>query len=68
MLERFSYGQRFILLNGLALGSAVFSMRGLNQYNGWMLGMKGLRNTAVTYLLAGLFLAPEIFNPLLKRW
>jgi hypothetical protein len=57
-----------VILNGLALGSAVVSMRGINRYNGWMMGVKSLRNTTLTYFFGGLVVAPEIFNPLLKGW
>ena len=67
LLENFTYSQRFIFLNFLALTSAVMTMRGINQSNAWSLGVRSLRNSTLTYIFGGLIIAPEIYNPVLMR-
>jgi len=68
LIENFTFGQRLVFLNFLALGSAVFTMRKISRFNAPSLSVKSLRNSALTYMFGGLFIAPEIYNPVMMKW
>lgn len=57
-LNKFHFDSRFILLNALTLTSALLTLKGVNQYNGWSITVRSLRNTALTYVIGGLIIAP----------
>lgn len=57
-----------MLLNALALATALVTLKGVDRANGWRVAVRSLRNCALMYVGGGLVVAPEIFNPLLKGW
>jgi hypothetical protein len=42
-------------------------MRGINIQNVWGKSLRAVRNASLTYVFGGLFLAPEIYNPLMDQ-
>jgi hypothetical protein len=55
-------------LNLLAIGSALFTIREYTFNNACGKTIRAVRNSTLTYLVGGLLLAPEIYNPLMKNY
>jgi hypothetical protein len=65
-LQDYSFKERFIFLNVLALGGALLTMRGLAGSNVLNKSFRGVRNASLSYIFGGLLVAPEIYNPLMN--
>ena len=53
-------------MNVLAITSALWSIKGYNLNTAYTKTMKAVRNATIMYSVAGLVIAPEIYNPLMK--
>jgi hypothetical protein len=65
-LQDYTFKERFIFLNALALGGALFTMRRLNAGNILGKTFLAVRNATIAYVVGGLLVAPEIYNPLMS--
>ena len=64
---QYNYRQRLFGLEGLMLFTAIITMRARrNQLGLPKRFMLSIRNSAFVFLVGGLFVAPEIYNPLIK--
>ena len=64
---QYNYRQRLFGLEGLMLFTAIITMRARrNQLGLTKRFMLAIRNSAFVFLVGGLFVAPEIYNPLIK--
>jgi len=50
----------------LALGGALLTFRGLNASNIGGKSFRAVRNATLAYVVGGLLVAPEIYNPLMN--
>lgn len=67
LIQSLSFGERFLALNLLAVGTALVGFRNVNRLNVWITGVRTFRNTVLVYALGGLMIAPEIYNPLISK-
>jgi hypothetical protein len=65
-LQDYSFKERFIFLNALALGGALLTMRGLTGSTVLSQSFRGVRNASLAYIFGGVLVAPEIYNPLMN--
>ena len=64
---QYNYKQRLFTLEALILLTAISTLRvRSNQINIGKRFMLAIRNSSVVFLMGGLFVAPEIYNPLIK--
>ena len=64
---KYNYKQRLFSLEALVLLTALFTMRARRNKLGFTKRfMLSIRNSAFVFLMGGLFIAPEIYNPLIK--
>ena len=64
---KYSYRQRLFGLEGLVLFTAISTLRIRSNKLGFTRRfMFAIRNSTVVFLLGGLLVAPEIYNPLIK--
>lgn len=66
-LDKYDYNDRLLVLGLLAMGVGVRSFKRLPLYQLPLRTFSALKDSAVAYFLAGLFLAPEIYNPLMEE-
>jgi len=57
-LSDYSFKERLILLNVVAIGSALVTMRKINTYNAWGYSFKAIGNATIAYAMGGLIIAP----------
>lgn len=64
---QYNYRERLFGLEGLVLLTAISTLRVRSNKLGFANRfMLSIRNSSAVFLLGGLFIAPEIYNPLIK--
>ena len=66
LINGYTYSERLMLVNTLSLFTAIFAFRKVSGSNIVGIGLRSVRNTGLMYLAAGLVVAPEIYNPIMK--
>ena len=66
IIHGYTYGERLMLVNSLSLITAIFAFRNFKAANMVGVSLRAVKNTGLMYLAAGLVVAPEIYNPIMK--
>ena len=66
LIGNYNEKQRLLVLEGLTLLVAISSLKFGRSAGSVRLVLSATRNSALTFLLGGLVLAPEIYNPIIK--
>ena len=66
-IEDHDYNVRFNVVNGLAVLSAMLTFKKSTPYNLTSHTLRAVKNAGLVYFIAGLFIAPQIYNPLMHK-
>jgi hypothetical protein len=66
-IHGYSLNQRFAFVSGLAVLTALFTFRRVHTVELLAEGFRVFRNVTFVYLTGGIFIAPEIYNPIMKN-
>lgn len=66
-IEDFTFKERFLLLNTLTVAGALLTLRKVNSGNVFRKTFNAVRNASLAYIIGGLLIAPEIYNPLMSE-
>ena len=66
LFQGYTFNERFIVVNGIALLTALMSFRGFVWSGAVPHSLRVIKSTTLCYLGVGLLFTPEIYNPLIK--
>ena len=65
IISPYTYNQRFLTLSAISAVVAIQTLA-MSKLNPFMRVLRATRNAGVVYLVGGIFIAPEIYNPFIR--
>lgn len=67
LLQSYSTTERFAFINLVCVLTAIVTFKRMPDYGLTQKTLRAFRNSGVMYLVGGLFVTPEIYNPIMKE-